>query len=219
VTEGRWDQRFFASTRGRIVRLLRRSESTVDDLAAALDLTDNAVRAHLATLERDGMVEMHGLRRGERRPAHLYGLTSTAEREFPRGYEPVLDRLLTIFGERMAADELESALRETGRRLAVEYGRGNGADPRARVQSAVAVLEALGGLVEVVDEGDTVHLRGFGCPLAGVTSNHAVACRLAEALVEEVVGAPVKECCERTQHPRCQFAIDLRSNDGAAAPG
>src|SRR3954470_11605142 len=149
MTEGRWDQRFLASTRGRIVRLLRRSESTVDDLAATLDLTDNAVRAHLATLERDGLVEMHGVRRGERRPAHVYGLTSTAESLFPRGYEPVLGRLLTIFGERMAPDELESALRETGRRLAVEYGEGPTNTPRQRVSSAVAILEALGGLIEI----------------------------------------------------------------------
>jgi predicted ArsR family transcriptional regulator len=48
------NQRFFASTRGRIVTLLRRSSHTVEELAQALDLTDNAVRAHLATLERDG---------------------------------------------------------------------------------------------------------------------------------------------------------------------
>jgi predicted ArsR family transcriptional regulator len=209
VTEARWDQRFFTSTRGRVVRLLRRSESTVDDLAAALDLTDNAVRAHLATLERDGLVELHGLRRSERRPAHVYGLTDNAERLFPRGYEPVLDRLLTIFGERMPPDELESALRETGRRLAVEYGAGNGADPRARVRSAAAILEALGGLVEIEEHGEMVRLRGFGCPLAGVTSNHPVACQLAEALVEEVVGSRVRECCERTDHPRCQFEVDL----------
>ena len=38
-------QRFFASTRGRIVALLRRESRTVDELAQALDLTDNAVRA------------------------------------------------------------------------------------------------------------------------------------------------------------------------------
>jgi predicted ArsR family transcriptional regulator len=77
------------------------------------------------------------------------------------------------------------------------------------VRSAAAILEALGGLVEIEEDGDTVRLRGFGCPLAGVTSNHPVACQLAEALVEEVVGSPVRECCERTDHPRCQFEVDL----------
>src|SRR5207249_6425780 len=60
----RWDERFFASTRGRIVQLLRRATSTVDELAEALGLTDNAVRAHLAILERDGLVQQKGVRRG-----------------------------------------------------------------------------------------------------------------------------------------------------------
>src|SRR5881398_826577 len=50
------DKRFFESTRGRIVLLLRASEKTVNDLAAHLQLTDNAVRAHLLSLERDGLV-------------------------------------------------------------------------------------------------------------------------------------------------------------------
>jgi hypothetical protein len=35
-----WDQRFFASTRGQIVVLLCRTKQTVDNLAAALELTD-----------------------------------------------------------------------------------------------------------------------------------------------------------------------------------
>ena len=51
-----WEQRFLSSTRGRLVTLLRRSARTVDELAHELGLTDNAVRAHLATLERDGLV-------------------------------------------------------------------------------------------------------------------------------------------------------------------
>ena len=43
----RWDQRFFGSTHGRIVTLLRRSGRTVEGLARALGLTDNGVRARL----------------------------------------------------------------------------------------------------------------------------------------------------------------------------
>src|SRR5437899_12396588 len=58
----RFDQRFFASTRGRIIQLLRRGSRTVDELAEAVDLTDNGVRGHLATLERDGIVAQTGVR-------------------------------------------------------------------------------------------------------------------------------------------------------------
>ena len=71
------DERFFASTRGQVVTLLRRSARTVEDLARALGLTDNGVRAHLAALERDGIVRQRGaVRRGSGKSAYVYGLTS-----------------------------------------------------------------------------------------------------------------------------------------------
>src|SRR3712207_7925006 len=44
-----WDKRFFESTRGRIVTLLRRSGRTVEELARALGLTDNGVQDRKST--------------------------------------------------------------------------------------------------------------------------------------------------------------------------
>ena len=55
------DERFFDSTRGRVVNLLRGKSGTVIELAEALGLTDNAVRAHLLSLERDGLVRQSGV--------------------------------------------------------------------------------------------------------------------------------------------------------------
>ena len=39
----RWDERFFDSTRGRIVSLLRLGSHSDEELAQAVDLTDNVV--------------------------------------------------------------------------------------------------------------------------------------------------------------------------------
>ncbi len=78
--------RFFASTRGKIVTLLRRASRTVEELAQALGLTDNAVRAQLALLERDRLVQQHGSRRGSSKPAYVYGLTPAAEELYPKAY-------------------------------------------------------------------------------------------------------------------------------------
>ena len=90
------DEKFFESTRGWIVTLLRRSGRTVEELARELGLTDNGVRAHLATLERDGIVRQRGSVRhgsGGGKPAYVYELAPEAEDLFPRAYEPVLRRL------------------------------------------------------------------------------------------------------------------------------
>ena len=61
-----WRKRILQSTRGQILGLLRTGDRTVDELATKLRLTDNAVRAHLISLERDGFVAPVGRRAGIR---------------------------------------------------------------------------------------------------------------------------------------------------------
>jgi predicted ArsR family transcriptional regulator len=202
-----WDEKFFESTRGQIVTLLRRSNRTVEELARALDLTDNGVRAHLAVLERDGIVRQRGsVRRssGGGKPAYLYELTQEGEDLFPKAYEPTLRRLLDILSDQLGPEESEALLRSVGRRLAEEHSmRADG----ARLETAVEVLNELGGLAELEERDGSVVIRGYSCPLAGVTPDHPEVCRMAEALVGEVAGVSVREHCDRSERPRCYFEI------------
>jgi predicted ArsR family transcriptional regulator len=204
-----WDEKFFESTRGRMVTLLRRSRRTIAELARALGLTDNGVRAHLAILERDGVVRQRGsVRRssGGGKPAYVYELTSEAEDLFPKAYAPVLGRLLDVLAERLGLEESEALLRSVGRRL-VEGKTVPPDSTRARLEAAADVLSELGGLAELEEQDGTLIIRGYGCPLAAVTPDHPEVCRLAEALVAEVAGVPVHERCDRSERPRCCFGV------------
>lgn len=205
-----WDPQFFSTTRGHIVGLLRRAQQTVDDLAAVLHLTDNAVRAHLLRLERDGLVRQRGVRRGERRPSLMYELTPEAERLFPKAYAPALARLLEVLGEHSSPEQVRELAAESGRRLAVGRPLAAGG-PRDRLQAAGDVLSSLGGLAEVQsDANGRLQLVGFSCPLGELVTDHPELCALAEALVSEVSGLAARETCERVpgQPPRCRFEID-----------
>jgi predicted ArsR family transcriptional regulator len=64
MTAAALGSRFFGTTRGQLTALLRRGARTVEELAASLELTDNAIRNHLSSLERDGLVRQAGVRRG-----------------------------------------------------------------------------------------------------------------------------------------------------------
>jgi predicted ArsR family transcriptional regulator len=209
-----WDEKFFESTRGRMVTLLRRSGRTVEDLAGALGLTDNGVRAHLAVLERDGIVRQRGsVRRGSGggKPAYVYELTLEAEDLFPKAYEPALRLLLDVLSERLGLEESEALLRSVGRRL-VEGKAVPTHGTRARLEAAAGVLNELGGLAELEEQDGTLVVRGYSCPLAAVTPYHPEVCRLAEALVAEVAGVPVHERCDRSERPRCCFEV-ARADD------
>ena len=204
------DKRFFESTRGQIVTILRSSPGTVEDLAEKLSLTDNAVRAHLATLERDGLVRQSGLRRGPRKPHFTYVLTDEADKLFPKAYDTLLNQLISVLKHRLSPPEIEAVLREVGRAVAADASGRSDASLESRVQSAVKLLEAIGGSAEVEKHGDKIVIRGNGCPLAAAVSVHPEVCRLGETLVAEVVKAPVVEHCNREGRPSCRFEISLK---------
>lgn len=202
-----WNQRFFESTRGRIILLLRRASQTVEELAQTLDLTDNAVRAHLATLERDGLVEQRGARRGAGKPAYIYALTAGGEGLFPKAYEPVLRELLDTLIARERPEQVEDLLRATGRRMARGLDVRPG-DLGARAAAATAALNDLGGLAELEETEREYWIQGQRCPLASLVPDHPQMCQLAGELVSELVGAPARERCDQSTAPRCRFVIE-----------
>jgi predicted ArsR family transcriptional regulator len=205
----RLSKRFLDSTRGQIATLLRRGVRTVEELAAALGLTDNAVRIHLAALERDGIVRQGGVRRGKGagKPAVLYELHPDAEPLFSRAYQPVLGAVLDVLVTELPAEQAAALLDKVGRRVGLSAGGRAAGTLEDRVAAAAAALRSLGGDVDVVTDGDTLQLRATGCPLSSTVSHRPETCRAMESFVAEIVGAPVRECCMRGDRPRCCFSV------------
>lgn len=202
-----WRQRMLSSTRGRVLSLLRRGPRTVAELAAAVELTDNGVRTHLAALERDGLVRQEGVRRTGGKPSYVYELTADADALFPKGYASVLSEVLAYVREQSGSEGLRAFVRAVAQRAASRLPFGERADLRSRVDAAAGVLAELGGLAEVVEDDEAMHIRGYSCPLSSVVKDNPETCALAEELVRSIVGTDVEECCDRTGTPRCAFSI------------
>lgn len=200
------EERFFGSTRGRVVTLLRRERRTVNELVGELGLTDNAIRTHLLALERDGLVAQGDLRRGGGKPSFTYRLTPEAERLFPKAYGVLLQQLLDILGERLPRDVMADALREVGHRLAAGYPVGDDGLPQG-LDVALAFLGDLGGLAEAeVSEGGVL-IKGYSCPLAAAVEGNPDTCLMAETLLSDLIGVPVHQVCDQGPPPRCRFEV------------
>lgn len=202
------DKRFFASTRGRIVALLRGTTHTVNELAEKLGLTHNAVRAHLLSLERDGLAQQSGVQKSHRKPRLTYDLTPEAEQLFPKSYDAVLNQLITALKGRLGPESLNEVLREVGSGIAASQASDQrSGDLEHRAQVAMKVLEALGGAPRTESADDTLSIRSSNCPLGAAVVEHPEVCQLAEALVAEITGVKVQERCDRDGSPRCRFDI------------
>lgn len=212
-----WIERVLGGTRGQLLAMLRRSKRSVNELAVSLGISDNAVRTHVAAMQRDGMVEPAGIERGTGgKPAQLYQITPEAEEMYPKAYALVLNELLRLLREREGREAVVGLLREVGARAAAEAGAAGSAG--ARVEAAADALRRLGGDVEVEREGGGWLIRGFGCPLSAVVDSHEEACALAESLVAAITREEVTECCERAGRPRCAFRVEARPAGAGTAP-
>jgi predicted ArsR family transcriptional regulator len=183
---------------------------TTDELAAALGLTDNAVRAHLATLERDGFVQSIGERREGRigKPATVYSVSPDIDKLFSTAYLPLLKSLLAALGERHTSQELAGLLAEVGSRLAAGAGQSSGTLDQ-RVEAASRLLNQLGGLssVEKIEDGTRYLIQSRGCPVGDAVRERPEVCEAIVALVSELTGAQVRSCCRRSGRPSCCFEV------------
>lgn len=205
---GKLNKRFFDSTRGRIVAILRGSEGTVNELSEQLGLTDNAVRAHLLSLERDGLIKQSGLRKGTRKPHFAYELTRDGEHLFPKAYEALLNQFIAVLKERLSRKAFTDALHAVGRSLAAKQNLGGRKQNlERRVQNAIPVLEALGGNPRVERKDGAMVIRSSSCPLSAVVTEHPETCQMVEAMLSEITSAEVHEHCDRNEPPRCSFTI------------
>ena len=203
-----WRARLLESTRGRILERLRRREHTVNDLAAELELTDNAIRAHLLSLERDGLIRQSRTQPGFRKPHAVYALTAEAEQVFPKAYGSLLDLVLTIFSKKLTPKALRAGMREVGNQVAAEHLLGvKGKSRERRIKAALGVLKELGGAATFHESEGKYFIRGNGCPLAAATRGHPEACLIAESLLSRIIGVPVKERCVHSGAPSCCFEI------------
>jgi predicted ArsR family transcriptional regulator len=203
-----WRERLFKSTRGKILELLRTRERTVNELAEELQLTDNAVRAHLASLERDKLVSQSGMRPGVRKPHATYALGAEAEQLFPKAYGRLVSLLMSIFSRQIEPRNLRAGMRAAGRVVAQEHLHElKGKTRQQRIDAALRILKELGGAAAFREKDGKHFIYGNGCPLAAATADHPEACLLAESLLTTVIGSPVKERCIRGEAPSCRFEV------------
>lgn len=204
ASQPHWLHRLIGGTRQNVLELLVRSDRTVQELADEIGVSANAIRGHLAALERDGLAVQREVRRETGgKPATVYALSREADELFPKAYAVVLQGVLSVLEEREGPEAVQQTLAAVGARAAVPTG----GSQEERVRAAAGVLESLGGTVEVLREEGRWKIRGFSCPLSAVTSEDDRICGLAETLVRETTGGSVTEVCQRGQRPRCAFEV------------
>lgn len=179
---------------------------TVEELARALRLTNNAVRNQLRKLQEANFVARAGKRPGASKPSTLYAITLEGQIQFSTLYLPVLTQFLGVAEGRCSGTQLDSFMIDTGRALAHRYPKPTG-DLKRRVTAAAKLLKSFGGVAEVRTRDGAHVIRSRSCPLAALTSENAAACKVLEGLLGAYLTARVTICCNLEDEPQCCFEV------------
>ena len=209
--------RFFESTRGKIVGALReRRSASAFDLAQAFGLSPNAIRQQLVVLERDGLIAGHSVRRGKTKPTVEYGLTPEADRYFPQHYDKMLNAVLREVRASGGDGAVKAIFEGIGKRAAERLPPGaDGKPAEERLESLVASLKASGVSAELEKRPDGMFvLHEHTCPYAAVVAENPEACGAIHSILDRVApGRAAHVESLATGGAECRFEIDVDTSN------
>lgn len=189
----------------RLLKLLRGTKPgmSVDELSKGLEITRNAVRQHLSSLEGAGLVAAGTTRpSGGGRPQQLYVLTELGQESFPRKYSWLAQLVL-------ASVQREEGVENMGKRLS-----DIGADMARQIRSQYPELhtqqEKVEKLAEVMDQlgysaknatlpGGEAVIEADNCVFHKMAVKDLDICHLDKGLMETFTDSKVEqhECMAR----------------------
>jgi predicted ArsR family transcriptional regulator len=204
--------RFFESTRGKIIAALReRGPASAFDLARALGLSPNAIRQQLVILERDGVIAGKSVRRGKTKPTVEYALTPAADRYFPQRYDKMLNAVLREIREAGGDEAVKAVFQRIGQRSAERLTpKVIDLTTEQRMATVVSALKASGVAADLqrAPSGKLV-LHEHNCPYASVVAENPEACTAIHTILDAVVPGKAQQVESlATGGDECRFEIE-----------
>lgn len=204
--------------------LVRHAQATAVELAAALDISPQAIRRHLKDLEAEDLIVYSSVQAGMGRPQHVYKLSSKGRdrlrREAADSYGEFAVSLLDTVAQTVGHDQVSSILRKQWERKAQEYRDrlGNGS-LHQRVETLVELRKAEGYMAEYhpIDSnesgsGDRFILMEHNCAISNLAESFPSIC----GHELEMFAAVLPDCTVERTHwiingeHRCGYLVQAR---------
>jgi len=200
------------TTRRQLMHLLRtQGGSSIAELAKPLGITEMAVRRHIHTMEKDGLVTSTLLRQAMGRPSYRYKLTERADELFPKNYPHLTLELLGELEEQASGDSVIAQLFQgRKRKLEVKYRERMESKELGEKVAELAGIQNAGGYMaewETAEDG-SYRLHEYNCPIAQVANRYREACHCEKQLFGDLLGADVERTeCLADGGSRCTYSI------------
>lgn len=206
----------FGERRKLLLRHLLRNKAgaSVDELAQAIGVTRTAVRQHLASLMRDGLVAPGESRASGGRPQRLFALTDTGKEVFPRHYSWFAQLLVEEITKEHGAAGLRTRLGRIASavvtQLQQQRSTANLSD-RQKIETLSNVMDQIGYDARMSKGSGGPTIEADNCIFHELAMQHPEICHFDLALLSGYTGNKVElhECMARGGHV-CRFRFTPR---------
>jgi predicted ArsR family transcriptional regulator len=198
-------------TRRQIVMLLKKQKSmSVAEISRAISITPMAVRQHLISLEKRGMITYSPKKYGIGRPVFLYSLTSKALDIFPKAYADFVKEMLVLVEKsdgRKKIDRLFQMRKELQLQESIKAIEGRSSIDD-KLSALMELLDEEGYMVEFENKDGAYVMKQFNCILPAIASDYPEACKYELQLYRELLGLQVTRIqCQADGDPTCIYNI------------
>lgn len=205
-----------------LLRLLLRNKGgmTVDELSRQLEITRNAVRQHLASLESDGLVAPGISRPSGGRPEQLYVLSEGGKEIFPRQYSWFAELVIDTIRDDAGDEVLKKRLDRMGERIADKLRAENppAANRQKQVEKLAVVMQEMGYNTggATVSEGKPV-IEADNCIFHNLAMKNPDICRFDLAMMARFTDSKVdhQECMARGGNV-CRFKFSPKPKSSSS---
>jgi predicted ArsR family transcriptional regulator len=199
------------STRKQILLMLKTGGPlTVSEMAQRLGVTEMAVRRHVNTLERDGLVQSRLLRQSMGRPTSQYYLTEKSEEHFPKSYSSFTLEILNDLEQTQGSSVIDLLFQSREKRLTENHRADfQTGDLREKVRKLAELQDSKGYMVEWEELPDgRFKLVEFNCPIAQVANRYNQACQCEINWFRNLLDADVERTeCKARGGQNCVYYI------------
>jgi predicted ArsR family transcriptional regulator len=190
--------------------LKQHGPSSIDELMAALGLSENAVRHHLKHLRQEGFLEEHDESIGVGRPVKRYSLTLAAEGFFPKRYQELLDMVLAQAEKQGTLDALMNDIaNDLAAQLKPELGK---LPPKERLLKLMEKLDYGEMLGRLESTPGGWEFKAYNCVYRDSGCKFLPICNFLPNVIQTTTALPAERViCQRDGERFCQFAGSYHS--------
>ena len=188
-------------------------QSTINKLAAQLEINPITVRNHLQLLEEEGLIKTSERRHGVGRPHMIYQLTNKGQQDFTSNYRFLSESLLSKIEQRYGGEGLSEMLETVGHEMAQEQKLAPNVNLSVWMDSFCDLLAEQGYQIDWEVKENRVYIHNASCPYHQLKQTHPEICSLDRSLFSHLLAKELRfERALSTKGSACIYSYEVHND-------